>query len=252
MSTTRIATPAAAAAPSSCSMSAPTRRAARPRTRPVRRRAQPLDRGVDRDEELVGIRGRQVREGLRDRLAGLARRDDRGERQARVRVDAGAATRRRRSRCRRARSRESAAGAHPAAFASRLPRPMLDQRSPSARRVRHGVERGTSICSWMISTPTWLSVEGPVTTHGSMPKRSRSSFTPPQAATGSFADSTIAGERAADVGALEDRIDAVGAEDAVAELEHDDVGLAGGELGEHGARERRPVRAGRRARCRGR
>ena len=42
----------------------------------------------------------------------------------------------------------------------------------------------------MMSTPTELSVEGPVTAAGSMPKRSRSSFTPPQAATGSFADRT--------------------------------------------------------------
>ena len=82
---------------------------------------------------------------------------------------------------------------------------------------------------------------GPVTTHGSMPKRSRSSFTPPQAATGSFADSTTPVSAARISAAFEDRIDAVGAEDAVAELEHDDVGLAGGELGQHGARERRTV-----------
>ena len=59
-----------------------------------------------------------------------------------------------------------------------------------------------------------------------MPNRSRSSFTPPHAATGSFADSTTPVSASRMSGALEDRIDAVGAEDAVAELEHDHVGLA--------------------------
>ena len=98
----------------------------------------------------------------------------------------------------------------------------------------------------MISTPTLLSVAGPVTAHGSMPNRSRSIFTPPHAATGSFADSTTPVSAVADVRALEDRVDAVGAEDAVAQLEHDDVRLAVGELGEHGARERRAdLRGGR-------
>ena len=47
---------------------------------------------------------------------------------------------------------------------------------------------------------------------------------------------------ARDVGAFENRIDAVGAENAVAQLEHDDVRLARRKLGQHGARERRTVR----------
>src|SRR5882757_8137043 len=57
-------------------------------------------------------------------------------------------------------------------------------RSPSAAPFVMALKAGTPSWSVMISTPTWLSVEGPVTTHGSMPKRSRSSLTPPHAATG--------------------------------------------------------------------
>ena len=78
----------------------------------------------------------------------------------------------------------------------------------------------------MISTPTWLSVAGPVTTAGSMPKRSRNSLTPPQAATGSLADSTTAVSAALDVGLPQDRFHAVGSQQPVAQLEHDDVGRA--------------------------
>jgi hypothetical protein len=44
----------------------------------------------------------------------------------------------------------------------------------------------------MISMPTALSVEGPVTSAGWIAKRSRRSVTPPQAATGSFAENTTA------------------------------------------------------------
>src|SRR6185312_6834505 len=63
-------------------------------------------------------------------------------------------------------------------------------RSPSAAPLVMALNADTPSWLVMISTPTWLSVEGPVTTQGSMPKRSRSSFTPPQAATGSLAEST--------------------------------------------------------------
>src|SRR5207253_8879171 len=48
-------------------------------------------------------------------------------------------------------------------------------------------------------------------------------------------------ERGADVRALENGVDAVGAENAVAQLEYDDVRLARGELGQHRARERGAV-----------
>src|SRR3984893_9206188 len=61
-------------------------------------------------------------------------------------------------------------------------------RSPSEAPLVIALKAGTPSWLVMISTPTWLSVAGPVTTHGSIPKRSRNSFTPPQAATGSFAD----------------------------------------------------------------
>src|SRR5689334_5021129 len=63
-------------------------------------------------------------------------------------------------------------------------------RSPSAAPSVMALQAGTLSWFVMISTPTRLSVEGPVTTQGSIPKRSRRSFTPPHAATGSFADST--------------------------------------------------------------
>src|SRR5262249_9732557 len=61
-------------------------------------------------------------------------------------------------------------------------------RSPSAAPLLMALNADTPSCFSMMSTPTLLSVAGPVTTHGSTPKRSRSSFTPPHAATGSFAD----------------------------------------------------------------
>ena len=89
----------------------------------------------------------------------------------------------------------------------------------------------------MISTPTWLSVAGPVTAQGSIENRSRSSFTPPQAATGSFAESTTA-VSAVGCRALQDRFHSVSSEQAVAELEHDHVGIAPRHFGEHGAGER--------------
>src|SRR6185295_3713073 len=159
---------------------------------PVRRRAQPLDRGVDRHEELVRVGGREVRERLRDRLAGLARRDDRAERKARMRVDqaqefAGNVARP----AEHDRGISRLCGVHPAAFASRLPRPMLAwSKSPSSAECVIALMAATFERSLMMSMPTWLSVAGPEITVGSMPNSSRSSFAPPQAPTGSFAHST--------------------------------------------------------------
>src|SRR5262245_33473436 len=85
------------------------------------------------------------------------------------------------------------AGAHSAATggAAALSTPTLAMTlSPSAAPSVIALNAATFICSLMICTPTWLSVEGPVTTHGSMPNFSRSSLTPPHAATGSLAEST--------------------------------------------------------------
>ena len=63
-------------------------------------------------------------------------------------------------------------------------------RSPSAAPLLERVEGRDLHLLVMISTPTWLSVAGPSPRTARSPKRSRSSFTPPQAATGSLADST--------------------------------------------------------------
>src|ERR1019366_3346902 len=65
-------------------------------------------------------------------------------------------------------------------------------KSPRSAGLLMALNASKFICSRMSSTPTILSVAGPVTALGSMPKRSRSSFTPPHAATGSFADKTTA------------------------------------------------------------
>src|SRR5688572_10288604 len=62
--------------------------------------------------------------------------------------------------------------------------------SPSAAPSVIALNAATPNLSRMMFTPTALSVAGPVTTVGSMPNCSRSSFTPPHAATGSFADRT--------------------------------------------------------------
>src|ERR1700748_1068175 len=61
-------------------------------------------------------------------------------------------------------------------------------RSPSAAPSVIALNAATPIWVLMISTPTALSVAGPVTTQGSTPNRSRNNFTPPQAATGSLAE----------------------------------------------------------------
>src|SRR5207247_2341182 len=124
----------------------------------------------------------EMRECLRYALARLAVRHDRGQLELRVAGDqaqqlpgdvAG--------------STENDSGylrAHCGAFT-----PMASiTRSPSAAPLVMALKAETPSWVVMISTPTWLSVEGPVTTQGSIPKRSRNNFTPPQAATGSFAD----------------------------------------------------------------
>src|SRR5262245_65742374 len=51
--------------------------------------------------------------------------------------------------------------------------------SPRAAPLLIALKARTPSCFSMMSTPTLLSVAGPVTTHGSTPKRSRISFTPP-------------------------------------------------------------------------
>ncbi len=111
--------------------------------------------------------------------------------------------------------------------------------SPSAAPLVMALNAGTPNLSRMIFTPTALSVAGPVTTDGSMPNCSRSSFTPPQAATGSFADSTTEVSAAANIRRRQDRFDAIGTEDAVAQLEHDHIRLALRHFSQQRARDRR-------------
>ncbi len=60
--------------------------------------------------------------------------------------------------------------------------------SPSRAPAVIALNARTCICCSMMFTPTALSVAGPVTAQGSILNRSRSSFTPPQAATGSLAE----------------------------------------------------------------
>ncbi len=147
----------------------------------------------DGDVTQVPAGGREVREGLRDRLARLAVGGDRHQLEARMRereaqqfaghVAGAAQDHGRRLRAHSDSSREWATASRPTAVITR---------SPSAAPLVMALNAGTPSCSRMMSTPTELSVDGPVTTAGSMPKRSRSSFTPPQAATGSLAESTTA------------------------------------------------------------
>src|SRR5687767_15521211 len=66
----------------------------------------------------------------------------------------------------------------------------LMMESPSAAPADKALNAGTFSCSWMMDTPTALSVEGPVTAMGSMPYLLRRMSTPPYAATGSLAEST--------------------------------------------------------------
>ena len=97
---------------------------------------------------------------------GLAVRHHAGELEVRMRRRSGAAARRPRSRCRRARRPECAAPRRRlcAAHARRRRRARCASmtRSPSAARVADArCSAGTPICCSMISTPTWLSVDGP-------------------------------------------------------------------------------------------
>src|SRR5579862_3122771 len=55
------------------------------------------------------------------------------------------------------------------ACGARAPMPTASMTaSPSAAGLLMALIAGTFICCLMMSTPTWLSVDGPVTTHGSM------------------------------------------------------------------------------------
>src|SRR5205085_9863970 len=135
-------------------------------------------------EALIRVGAAEVRERRRQRLARLAVGHHRRELEARMRGDqaqplAGPV----------AGTAEHHGGDAPAHCTAAAASPSASiTRSPSAAPLPMALQAGTPIWVVMISTPTWLSVAGPVTTHGSMRKRSRSSFTPPQAATGSFAD----------------------------------------------------------------
>src|SRR5690606_6930091 len=151
--------------------------------------AEPLDRRLERHEALAGIASGKMRERGGDRLAGLARRDRAAELELGMLRDepehlagdiAGPAEKEDRR-------------AHDTALWIRSPRPIRDnKRSPSSEPFAIALIAGTLQRCSTISMPTWLSVAGPVTTVGSISNSSRSSFTPPQAATGSFALSTIA------------------------------------------------------------
>ena len=216
---------------------------------PVRRRAKQCRVRRAPDQRLDLLQARELR--VSDRRCAIAETQRRPVRPAgcpticrQVRAaDAprsAATARRPHSRCPRARS----PGVRSLMRRPTLAWPMLRRLrremrwSPSSAGLLIALKASTPICSRMISTPTWLSVAGPVTTHGSIPKRSRSSLTPPHAATGSFADSTTARERGLDIGLPQDRLHAVGAEQSVAQLEHDDVRRAARHLGQHGARQR--------------
>src|SRR5213075_1404327 len=147
--------------------------------------ALPIFQGLPlRAEAQIGVGAGQVREGARHGLPRRTLRHHGRELEARVRGDeaqelpgyvAAAAEHHRRNPA----AHCAAAAGSPSASITR---------SPRAAPLLMALQAGTPIWVVMISTPTWLSVAGPVTTHGSMRKRSRSSFPPPQAATGSFAD----------------------------------------------------------------
>src|SRR5262245_2213222 len=150
-----------------------------------------------RHERELRIGATQVRKGLGHRFAGLAVRHESLELEARMagnqarqlpRHVAGAAED---ETCSSRAHSTAAASWACASGCARSPR-LAMTRSPSAAPSVMALNADTFICSWMICTPTWLSVAGPVTTQGSMANSSRNSLTPPQAATGSLADSTSA------------------------------------------------------------
>src|SRR5210317_1237345 len=64
--------------------------------------------------------------------------------------------------------------------------------SPSATPFESALIAGSEVRSSICCTPTSLSVAGPVTRAGSILNSLRNSSTPPQAETGSFAQSTTA------------------------------------------------------------
>src|SRR5210317_478302 len=64
--------------------------------------------------------------------------------------------------------------------------------SPSATPFESALIAGSEVRSSICWTPTSLSVAGPVTRAGSIPNSLRNSSTPPQAETGSLAQSTTA------------------------------------------------------------
>src|SRR5690606_31724793 len=152
--------------------------------------AEALDRGLERHEALLRIDAREMRERGRDRLAGLARRYGAAELELRMLRDepqklSGDVA--------RAAEQQYRPRAHGAAFAASRARPVRARsRSPSAAPFAIALIAGTFERCSMMSMPTWLSVAGPVTTVGSISNSSRSSFTPPHAATGSFAQRTTA------------------------------------------------------------
>src|SRR5579875_3570115 len=145
-----------------------------------------LDLGP-RLESHAGIHAREVRERGRDRLAGLAVRQDAcyledgvcGEQAQQLAGHVAAA----------AEDDRGNALAHAAAHFGSRPTASMTW-SPSAAPSVSALNARTPSCFSMMSTPTRLSVAGPVTTHGSTRNRSRSSVTPPHAATGSLAEST--------------------------------------------------------------
>ena len=148
-----------------------------------------LDDLVVPREAQMRQHGLQVREELRDRRLRAGCRTQRRPGRVADARRAAAATRPRHSRCRRERSPVSVRliRSPPA----RGGRPTPGSRGCDRRAARPTVSALQRVHAHLLlddRTPTALSVAGPVTAHGSMSKRSRSSLTPPHAATGSFAD----------------------------------------------------------------
>ncbi len=204
--------------------SAPTRRAARPTTA-TQRGASPSRSATASSEtkrRASGTRAPDVRSSRRSahRPGSSTRPPPSASRGARRRA---AATRRPRSPSRRARSRAARSLiAHACSSArGRRARSRPGSKSPSSAPLVMALIAGPWSARLMMSMPTWLSVAGPVTTAGSMPNSSRSSLTPPQAADRIVGAQHHGRQHFADLGVAQDRLDAVGAEQAVAELEDD-------------------------------
>src|SRR5690606_9884442 len=136
----------------------------------------------------------EVGKHLRDAIAAAALGDGRGEGEMRMRRDqaqhfsanvAGSSD----NDCTDAFPSSARTGAHEGAPGLPVRRPPAT-RSPSAALLVSALIAGTDMRVEIWSTPTALSVAGPVTTAGSMPYCSRRILQPPQAATGSFAQRT--------------------------------------------------------------